>query len=141
MAETDRELLDRIRDYLNANDRFCATNDIQLVKLEPGYAEAVLTVTPDKLNGVGVVQGGATFSLADFAFAGAANSGNIPTVAATSSFNFLCPGTGGRLRAVAREISRGKRTVLCTIEVFDERDRLIAYGTTTGFVTGEKLLD
>ena len=137
----DNDICERLREFLNTNDRFCAVNGIRIEKLSPGFAEAVLDVTPDKLNGVGVVQGGAIFTLIDLAFAGAANSGNVPTVAMTSSINFLRPGAGGRLRAVAHEVNRGRRTTLCTIEVFDERGKLVAQCSTTGFIGEGKMID
>lgn len=45
---------------------------LEVVKL--GHAEAVMKVTEHSFNAVYTVQGGALFTLADMAFAGAANS-------------------------------------------------------------------
>ena len=63
-------LQDRIKEYINEFDRFAAGNNIRLTKVEPGYAEAEMVITPELLNGNDVVQGGAIFTLADIAFAG-----------------------------------------------------------------------
>ncbi len=131
---------EKIADHLNRSDRFCAVNGIRIVKISPGYAEAELTVTPDLLNGVGTVQGGAIFTLADFAFAGAANAGNEAMVTLSSTINFIRPGTGGKLRAVAREVSRGRRTGVYNIEVFNADGKLVADIVNTGFATGTPLL-
>ena len=64
----------RVIDYINRMDRFAAANNIRLTKVEPGYAEAELVITEAVLNGNNVVQGGAIFTLADIAFAGAAKT-------------------------------------------------------------------
>lgn len=48
----------------------------------------------DKLNGLGIGHGGAVFSLADEAFAIAANQGEFPQVAMSASIKYLKPATG-----------------------------------------------
>lgn len=126
--------LEELKARINRDDRFCRANGMRLTVIRPGYAEAELEVTPEKLNGLDLVQGGAIFTLADLAFAGAANSGGIPTVSASVSLSFLRPGTGGRLRAVASEVSRGRRTGVYSVQVFDEAGRILAHGSITGFV-------
>ena len=126
--------MDELRELLNKDDRFCRFNGMRLDVLRTGYAEAVMEITENSLNGVGIAQGGAIFTLADLAFAGAANSGGIPTVSASVSLSFLRPGTGGRLRAVASEVSRGRRTGVYSVQVFDEAGRILAHGSITGFV-------
>lgn len=63
-----------LKERLNKEDRFCAYNGIRLTEIREGYAEAELTVTEHSLNGLGIVQGGALFTLCDLAFAGASNS-------------------------------------------------------------------
>ena len=57
-----------------ANDRFAARCGIELLAVSPGQARARMSLRPDHLNGLGSVQGGAIFTLADFAFAAASNS-------------------------------------------------------------------
>ena len=62
-------------DFLNQNDRFAAMAGVQVVEMGQGCAKAVMTVVDHHLNGAGVCQGGALFTLADLAFAAAVNSG------------------------------------------------------------------
>ena len=52
-----------LKERLNKEDRFCAYNGIRLTEIREGYAEAELTVTEHSLNGLGIVQGGALFTL------------------------------------------------------------------------------
>src|SRR5581483_8325758 len=56
---------------------------IELLELRPGHCRAALRLTPDLVNFHGGPHGGAIFSLADFAFAGACNGHGEPAVALT----------------------------------------------------------
>ena len=123
---------------LNAADRFCVHNNIRLLRAENGCSEAELVVTPESMNAGGVVQGGAIFTLADFSFAGAANSDAQPgerMVMMSASITVVRPGTGARLRAETRTLSRGRRTGLFETRIFDDANRLVAVVTTNGFLT------
>ena len=131
----------RIIDYINRLDRFASGNDIRLTKVEAGYAEAELTVSEKLLNGNDVVQGGAIFTLADIAFAGAANSENEGMVTQSSHLTFLRPGTGKKLFASARVIHRGRTTGLYSVEIRNEEGKLVASGQMNGFATGKPLIE
>ena len=131
---------ERVIDYINRLDRFAAANNIRLTKVEPGYAEAELIITENVLNGNNVVQGGAIFTLADIAFAGAANAENEGMVTQSSNLTFLRPGDGEKLFAAARVINRGRTTGLYEIEVRNDRGKLVAYGVMNGFATGKPLI-
>ena len=75
---------EKIRTFLNEEDKFCKYCGIELTVVGDGYAEAVLHVNEDKLNGRGVVQGGAIMTLADFAYAGAVNVSGVTGVSVTA---------------------------------------------------------
>ncbi len=128
---------DEIKDKINEFDRFCKHNGMRLTVVRPGYAEAEMDVNPEKLNGFGMVQGGAIFTLADLAFSGASNSAGIPTVSLAANFTFLRPGDGSRIKAVAQELHRGRSTGLYELKVYNDRDKLIAFGTGNGFAVNE----
>ena len=125
-----------IRSYLNEHDQFCRHNGITLTHIEPGYAEAEMIVTDAMLNSRGVVQGGAIFTLADFTFAGAANAAGAGCVSLNCSISFIKPGTPPKLRAVARELHRGRCTGVYQVEVFDAKNKLVAAATVNGFAVG-----
>ncbi len=131
--------IEEIKEKLNRDDRFCRYNEMRIDVIRPGYAEAVMEITENKLNGLGIAQGGAIFTLADLAFAGASNAAGFRTVAFTSNISFIRPGTGKRLRAVATEVSRGRRTGVYSVQVFNDDGKVVAHGTTTGFISEEKL--
>ena len=131
--------IEEIKEKLNRDDRFCRYNEMRIDVIRPGYAEAVMEITDNNLNGLGIAQGGAIFTLADLAFAGASNAAGFRTVAFTSNISFVRPGTGKRLRAIATEVSRGRRTGVYSVQVFNDDGKVVAHGTTTGFISEEKL--
>ena len=133
-------LEEKIKEFINKYDRFAAGNDIQLTKVEPGYAEAEMIISEALLNGNDFVQGGAIFTLADIAFAGAANAENKGMVTQSSNITFLRPGDGKKLFASAREINRGRTTGLYEIRVTNDRGKLVACGQMVGFATGKPLI-
>ena len=108
------------------NDRFAAHANIELVSVSPGQARARMTLHPHHLNGYGTVQGGAIFTLADFAFAAASNSHGTVAVAINVSITFMKAGTTGTLWAEARELSRNAKLGSYTVEVKDDAGDLVA---------------
>ena len=77
--------------------------------------------------------GGAIFTLADFAFAVAANWNQNPPVSLEASISFLGKAKGECLIAEAKRIKQGKRTCYYAIEVRDELQNQVAYMTSNGF--------
>ena len=127
------DFMEQLKKYINENDTFGKSNRMQLEAVKEGYAEAVMEITENSCNAVGTVQGGAIFTLADMAFAGAANSYGDKCVAMSAAASFIRPGTGKRLRAVARAISKGRRSCVIETEVRNEEEKLVAKFQFTGF--------
>jgi len=119
------------------NDRFAARNDIQLVSVGKGVAIAEMVVSEKHLNGVNIIQGGALFTLADFAFAAASNSHGRIAVATNASISFFKGISSGKLTATAKELNSGKTLSNYTVEIFDEQNNKIAYFSGTAFLKGE----
>lgn len=114
-------------------DRFAARADIELLEVREGFARARMKVGPHHLNGVDIVQGGALFTLADLAFAAAANSHGEVSVAVDVSISFLRPVSSGTLFAEATEISRTRRLSTCLVRVTDEAGTPVALFKGTAF--------
>lgn len=116
-----------------ARDRFAAGAEITLEDVSEGHARARMEAGQDHLNGVDIVQGGAIFTLADFAFAAACNSSGAVAVAVNVNISFLKAAQPGTLFAVAEEISRSKRLSTCTVRVTDASGDLVALFTGTAY--------
>jgi len=108
------------------NDQFAGRCDIELLSVSPGRASARMTLHPHHLNGIGTVQGGAIFTLADFAFAAAANSHGTVSVAVNASITFMKAARTGTLWAEAREVSKNFKIGSYVVEVKDDHGDLVA---------------
>ena len=114
-------------------DRFAARNGIELLEVEEGRALARLTLSGEHLNAAGVVQGGAVFTLADFAFAAASNSRGNVALAIEAHVTFVQAVREGVLLAEAREESGSRRLSTCTVRVTGEGGELVALFTGTAY--------
>ena len=132
-GEWKMDFLEQLKQHINEHDTFGKSSRVKLLAIKPGYAEAVMEITENSCNAVGTVQGGAIFTLADMAFAGAANSCGDKCVAMNAAASFIRPGSGRFLRAEAREVSRGRRSCVIDVEVRNEEDKLVAKIQFTGF--------
>ena len=122
------ELLEKVK-----ADKFARFVGIELVSVGEGRAVAKLELTENHLNGVGRVQGGAIFTLADYAFAAASNSRGRPTVGINVSISYYKTPVGKRLTATASEISAGNRISGYNVDVHDEDDSLVARFVGMGY--------
>jgi acyl-CoA thioesterase len=119
------------------NDYFAAGNGMRLVELRPGFARTCLSLDKRHLNSVGVVQGGAIFTLADFAFGAASNSAGRVAVGINASITFIKAAQTGTLYAEAVEESRTKRLSHCRVRITDDAGELIAVFQGTAYVKQE----
>ena len=125
--------MEQLKEYINENDTFGKSNRMKLTAVQEGYAEAVMEITDNSCNAVGTVQGGAIFTLADMAFAAAANSYGDKCVAMSAAASFIRPGTGRQLHAEAKTVSKGRRSCVVDAEVRNDEGKLVAKIQFTGF--------
>ncbi|WP_029906028.1 PaaI family thioesterase [Prevotella sp. 10(H)] len=114
-------------------DKFALQAGVKLMKAGNGYAKACMEITPSHLNGGGVCQGGAIFTLADLAFAVATNSHARLTFSITSNINFFKSESKGVLYAEAREVFSHNRLANCEVNITNESGELIASFNATGY--------
>ena len=113
------------------NDRFAAHSDAELLEIRKGYAKARMLITPHHLNGGGFCQGGALFTLADLAFAGAVNSHGTLTVSTTSSITYVRSVKEGYVYAEATELVDHHRMPYAEVRITDEQGALVAIFTSS----------
>jgi acyl-CoA thioesterase len=121
-----------IQEFLKG-DKFALLAGIELLDVRNGYAKARMEIKPEHLNGGGVCQGGAIFTLADLAFAAATNSHARLTFSINSTINFFQSERKGFLYAEAKEVFSHKRLSNCEVTVTNEADERIATFTGTGY--------
>jgi len=116
------------------DDRFAKYVGIELVEVREGYAVAELIVRDDHLNGVNSVQGGAIFTLADYAFAAASNSYGFVTVGINVNISYFKAPSGKKIRAVAKEVSTQNRICGYDVDLLDEDGTIFARFNGLGYI-------
>jgi acyl-CoA thioesterase len=107
-------------------DAFVKHCGIELVSFAPGHAVTRMAVESWHLNAVGIVQGGAIFTLADHAFAVASNAHGTVAVGINVSITYMKSARTGTLTAEAREVALNPKLASYTVDVTDEAGCLLA---------------
>ncbi|HEY8464669.1 MAG TPA: PaaI family thioesterase [Bacillota bacterium] len=124
------------------NDRFCfETVGMELIEITPGAATVKMQIKPTHLNGLGRVQGGAIFTLADLALAAAANSHGYTAVSINANISYFKGVSDGFLIARANEESLNSRLGTYTVRVTDHSDQLVALMQATVYRKQETLTE
>jgi acyl-CoA thioesterase len=114
-----------LKEFLQ-RDAFVKHCGIELVSFAPGHAVTRMAVQPWHLNAVGIVQGGAIFTLADFAFAVASNAHGTVAVGINVGITYMKSAKAGVLAAEAREVALNPKLASYTVNVTDETGGLLA---------------
>lgn len=114
---------------------------VVLVEVAPGRAVVDLVLDERMANGHGTAHGGVLFTLADSAFALAANSRDRRTVAHEASIHFLKPAAiGTKLRAEATERTLSGRSGVFDVTVRDAAGEVVAEFRGLARTTGDAVL-
>jgi acyl-CoA thioesterase len=120
-------------------DQFARANGMRVVQVRTGFAQTEMTVEPRHLNSVGVLQGGALFTLADLAFAVASNSHGVVALACQADMTWFKAVTSGTLTATAEEIARTRKLSTCVVRITDEAGELVAQFKGLAYIKGTPL--
>ena len=131
--------MEKALEFFRRNDHFARHCGIELLDGGPGWAKARLEVQPFHLNGAKTVHGGALFSLADFAFAVAANTQGQLALAISTNMSFVKAAYSGTLYAEAKELSINRKLGTYEVRITDQEQRLIAQFQGTAFRKDEAL--
>jgi acyl-CoA thioesterase len=133
--------MEKIKEFISRQDRFARLVGIELLEVKEGYARAKLIINEHHLNGVNIVQGGVTFTIADLAFAAASNSYGTVAVGINVSITYLkSAGQGSTLYAEAKEVGLNSKLATYLVNVTDENDDLVAIFQGTVYRKKEQLL-
>ncbi|MDD6190209.1 MAG: PaaI family thioesterase [Firmicutes bacterium] len=128
--------LDKIREKFS-KDRFATeTTGIEITEVGDNFAKVELDLDERHYNALGSVMGGVLFTMADFAFAVATNSGSESCVTLGSHISFIRSTSGKHLTAVAECVKKGRSTSFYLVKVSDESGKLVAQATTDGYILG-----
>lgn len=123
----DRALALRCATAMFERDRASQAAGMRIEDAAPGYARVTMLVTPEMMNGHVTAHGGATFTLADSAFAFACNSRNVVSVAQHCSITYVSPVREGEtLTAEARETNLSGRFGIYDVTITGDGGRVVA---------------
>ncbi|MEU1984523.1 hotdog fold thioesterase [Nocardia sp. NPDC019395] len=109
-------------------DQVSRSLGIEVPSAAQGRAVARMRVRPDMVNGHRILHGGLLFTLADTAFACAANSFGPAAVTAAADMQFLRPALlGDLLTAEAIVGARSGRTLICDVTIRRDDDVLAEF--------------
>jgi len=132
--------LEHVRNFFK-NDRFAMGNGIVIDSAAEDRIVCGMELSAEHRNAGGGVQGGAIFTLADFAFAVHTNLAMVCgenvklTVGQSCSISFLKPTKGRRLTAISTCLSKGRSISVYRIRVEDDLGVTIAEMLANGFTT------
>ena len=108
-------------------DEFAKHLKIDVILAGKDRAKVKLTVQPHFMNGAGLVHGGVIFTLADYAFALAANAGEDAALGVNTNINFVkAARPGDELFAEARLISRSRKLGTYQVDVTNQDGIILA---------------
>lgn len=108
------------------------TTGIVIEAVDDNYAKCSMKLEGRHKNAAGAIQGGAIFTLADFAFAVATNEPGKLTVTLVSQISYLGVAKSDTLYAETRLIKDGKRNCFFEVMVTDSLDNAVAVVSTSG---------
>jgi acyl-CoA thioesterase len=113
---------------------------LDLIEVDEGYAVVEMVCTEEMENIFQMTHGGAIFTLIDEAFEISCNSHGTVAVALNVNITYhRAPSPNSTLRAVAKEVSRTRKTGNYYITVKDDRENLIASCQALAYRKGDKL--
>lgn len=130
--------LEEAREYFAKDTYATETTGIVIDEVGENYAKVSCRLDGRHLNARGAVMGGVMFTMADFAFAVASNSGGRAVVSLQNQISYLSAPKGEKLTAEARCIKDGRSTCFYEVTIFDDTGRKAAAVTVSGFVIGER---
>jgi acyl-CoA thioesterase len=112
---------------IREKDIYAIRLGIEILEAANGRSKVTMPIDAETANATGNVHGGAIFSLADQAFATAANSEGILSVAIQANIHYQAPcPSEGRLYATGEKVSETKRLGFYHMKVFTPDEKVIA---------------
>ena len=124
-----------LMDRMNDKGHFSSNSNIQIVKLDSGFAEGILDIQPENLNMLGFVHGGCLATLSDTTAGMAVIASGYAAVTVNYGLNFLRPATGTKIRCIATPEKMGKTLCVMRVELFNDSSKPVAAGSFTFCLT------
>lgn len=128
---TKEEVYKAIIDYVENTRGFIKYNNMHIEELKDNYAKMYVDITEDSLNPSNIAHGGLLFGLADSVMGMVARTNGKNVVTINSQIDYLRPGKGKRITAIAEPLKVGKTTAVYKTEIYTDENILCATATGT----------
>ena len=125
-----------IVNMMMSKDEFSSWMDIKIETIEKGKCSLSCHVRKEMLNGFSIAHGGIAYSLADSTLAFAANSYGLQSFSIETSISHLVKvNQGDLLKSNSIEIHRGNKTAIYQIEVYNQKNIMVAIMKGTVYIS------
>ncbi len=130
----------KLKDYLNNSDYFIKDIGISIEKISLGFAKVNLDHNERHRNANGVVNGGALYTLADFAGVCAASSYGNRITTLNSTINYLSAvKMDDKIHAIARTNKHGNRIIDIDVKIVNDSGKIFLQSDLIFYNLGIKL--
>lgn len=126
------EMIEKIREIFTG-DRFATEMGAYIEEIGDHYAKCSLVLNDSHKNAAGGIMGGVYFTLADFAFAVAANWQKIGTVSVNSDISFIGVPKSDKVIAETELVKDGKTVCCYNVRVSDSLGNPLAAVKIVGY--------
>ena len=120
-------------DRVNKHSGFAVHNGIKVTCISEERAEGEMLVTPESLNPLGFVHGGALVALADSVTGTAVYTRGRVCVTLDCKFHYLRPAGGTKIKCGATRQKLGHTIAVYDVALTDDQGRTVATGCFTFF--------
>ncbi len=122
-----------IKNYVENNDGFMKYNKMHIEEVKENYARMSVDIDKNSLNPSHIAHGGLIFGLADSVMGMAARTNGKNVVTINAQIDYLRPGRGKKLTAIATPLKVGNTTAVFKAEIYTDDEQLCATVTGTYF--------
>ena len=138
MASCSKKDYSGMLNKVNSNPYFAVRSGVKVTAIHDDHsAEGELAICTDTQNPLGILHGGALFTLADTVAGTAAFTTGRSCVTLDSSMQFLSTAKGEKVFCVATPKKMGRTILVYDVSITDDGGRLVATGIFTFYATGE----
>ncbi|MFA6378360.1 MAG: hotdog fold thioesterase [Candidatus Omnitrophota bacterium] len=113
---------------ISSKDHFAKYLGVEVLEVKENYAKVALKIQKYFLNSIETTHGGVLFSLADYAFALAANTSDEIGVGINANIQYTKPSFEGEIIfAEAKLLSRSKRVGTFIVTIVNSKQEVLAH--------------
>ena len=138
----NKNLAKKVVDRMINGDAFSQWLGIEIIEINEEMCVLEMKVREEMTNGFNIAHGGIAYSLADSALAFAANTDGIQSMSIETSISHTKKvASGDTLKAIAKEVSKSKKTAIYYITITNQENVEVAHFKGTVYKTDKKWFD